>query len=344
MGCNSNQMSDAFDPFDDDSHAFSQSEERSMGMYSSEMLSEQHNTMRYNLNTTLESDLFEFSAVTTNSGYSFQDPATFPDDVMFPSLQVNSDEFVKQTTIHVVLHEQLTTVYEGNDNVPVSQVEGSIHVRSSSGSPFNLVVTDEKRQIGKFQEDSTFCNWRNVGNDTFRQKKMLTVTLPAKAAKKQKIASYSCTSQLNPIPLLVKSKVQVEEHSCRVGVKIRSNPANKRALTQIAILMAVPPDIRGETVKLTRQGGVWDGMKRVVAWPAESLAPGELIEIQAQFDFVDAGQGDQKPEPKFPILVRCEGANNQFSDVELSADSSDEFQIPVNMTLTRSVLILHRKV
>lgn len=315
-----------------------------MGMYSTGMSSEQHDSMRNNLNQTLESDLFEFSAVTTNSEYSFQNLSTFPDDVMFPSLQVSSNEYVKQTTIHVALHEQLTTVYEGNDNVPVSQVEGSIHVRSSSSNPFNLVLTDEKRHIAKFQENSTFCTSRGVEKDKFRQKIMLTAMLPANLAKKHKIASYSCNCRLNPIPLLVKSKVLVEEHSCRVGVKIRSNPANKRSLTQIAILMAVPPDIRGETVKLTHQGGVWDGLKRVVAWSAETLAPGELIEIQAQFDFVDASQGDQKAERKFPILVRCEGVNNQFSDIELSTDSSDAFHMPVNMSLTRSVLILHRKV
>lgn len=370
------QMSDAFDPFDDSSRASSTVETgaaaaaadgstttRDSLTYSSSFFNsdynsaddqKQHHVRKVhsplgvsNKGKALGYDLFEFSAMSKSN------PSTV---TAADALDVfNDQEFLSggtvppTTTVHVALHEQLTARYEGNDSISVSHVEGSIHARSSCGSPFTLAITDRNRQIETLQEDPSFCISRrhpylhdtHVPTDAST---LLTVALPPHTAKKQKIASYLCTSKVKPIPFLVKSKVMVEGSRCRVGVKIRSNPANRKSLTQIAILMAVPPDIRGETVKLTREGGVWDGMKRVVTWPAESLSPGELIEIQAQFTFADMSKGHGKGEPIFPILVRCEGTNDQFSDVRLTTDESDEMHAPVKMSLTRSVLILHRKV
>jgi hypothetical protein len=349
-------MSDAFDPFDGESKA-----------------SADGDVMNATFDTThtFESpDFFEFSALSHNddndnnmqNNNPLQAPLLFPDDPMFPTLQDNSNTnnsnnnsnsnistVAEPNTIHVALHEQLTTLHQGNGNgsAPISQVEGSIHVRSSTASPFSLLIRDENRHIESFHADPKFSMQGNQNDaDSFLgdRDKLLRLTLPINSAKKKKVASYTCSAHLRPIPLLVKSKVLVEEDRCRVGVKIRSNPANQRPLTQIAILMAVPPDIRGETVKLTRQGGVWDGMKRVVAWPAETLEPGELIEIQAQFNFVSNQDPDRRSEPKFPLLVRCEGTNDQFSDIELITDIPGESYFPVKMRLTRSLLILHRKV
>lgn len=111
----------------------------------------------------------------------------------------------------------------------------------------------------------------------------------------------------------------------------------------MAILMAVPPDIRGETVKLTRQGGVWDGMKRTISWSVERLGPGGLLEIQAQFEYITPGD-DRLTTPKFPVLVRCDVQRDQFSDIQLSTDYADERATSVKMKLSRTVRILHRKV
>lgn len=297
--------------------------------------------------THTQSDMFQFSVKSSPSSLNDQHPFHDNGHDMFPSPPTNSTpDRIEPTAIHVALHEQLTTRYEGNNNIAVSHVEGSIHVRAPRGSPFTLAITDANGHIEILQEDPTFCIRRrtNVPNPTI----LLTVALPSDSAKKLRIASYLCTNVVRPIPFLVKSKVLVEGTRCRVGVKIRSNPTNRQSLTQISILMAVPPDIRGETVKLTRRGGVWDEMKRVVAWPAESLSPGDLIEIQAQFNFVDmnrnTNQVQKQADPTFPILVRCEGTNDQFSDVQLGTDESDDVHTPVKMSLTRSVLILHRRV
>lgn len=381
------QMSDAFDPFDDSSRASSTVETgaaaaaadestttRDSLTFSSSFLNSDYSSAdeqkkhyesklpsQFGVTvsgTAFESDLFDFSTLSKSNPAavsagdaidSFHDQDFLSESTVFPDLTTDRSGWIDPTTVHVALHEQLTTRYDGNDGIAVSHVEGSIHARSSCGSPFTLAIMDKNRHIETLQEDPSFCISRrtpdlydsHVPTDICT---LLTVALPPHTAKKQKIASYLCTSHVKPIPLLVKSKVVIEGGRCRVGIKIRSNPANRQSLKQIAILMAVPPDIRGETVKLTRQGGVWDGIKRVMAWPAESLSPGELIEIQAQFSFTDTSQGHEKRRPTFPILVRCEGTNDQFSDVRLTTDESDVIHAPVKMSLTRSVLILHRKV
>jgi hypothetical protein len=325
-------MSDAFNPFDAaDQDGFQYQDEN-------------WDAVNATLNTTFAPDAFDFPAAGGDGGGEdvsanlLQAPVLFPDDPF--SVQSNGAQY----TIHVALHEQLTCMYDGNDSAPSSQVEGSIHVRSSSTNPFSLLMRDRSKHMDSFHVDPKYCVTVTNDADALLGDRLLKIVLPSSSAKKQKIASYTCGSQLRPIPLLVKNKVVVEGDRCRVGVKVRSNPANQRHLTQVAILMAVPPDIRGESVKLTRQGGVWDGMKRIVAWPIEKgLAPGELIEIQAQFNFVSPSGGHLRAAPKFPILVRCGGSNDQFSDVQLCSDLH-ESQGPVNMSLSRTVRILHRKV
>lgn len=344
-----NMSRDAFDPFgefhDVDQNAELEEPEGDMDPWWVERNSATESKSAA-LNETYESEIFQFSAGTASANNNsssniLEAPEMFPDDPM----ATQGSSVSEQNTVHVALHEQLTSVYDGKETVPSSQVQGSIHARSSTGNPFNLLVRDPKRHLDKFHEDPKFCI--KSGSEAYSHHhhvdKLLRITLPADAARKEKVASYTCTSQLKPIPLLVKEKVLMEGDRCRVGVKIRSNPNHVRPLSQIAIIMAVPPDIQGETVKLSRKGGVWDGMKRIVAWPVDLLEPGELIEIQAQFSFVNPDR-PSTAVPKFPILVRCEGTNDQFSNVELTTDTLDETCIPVKLSLTRTVRVIFRKV
>lgn len=149
----------------------------------------------------------------------------------------------------------------------------------------------------------------------------------------------------------MKSRVLAAENYCRVGVKVRSNPSNDSPLRDLAILLAVPPGIQGETVRMSRQGGIWDGMKRTVTWTMEKLHPGEVLEVQAQFETIAASKDGKEIEgqqallrtPKFPVLVRCH-TDDLFSEIEIAADYTDDTSIRVNLDLNKSVRILHRKV
>ena len=134
---------------------------------------------------------------------------------------------------------------------------------------------------------------------------------------------------------------------CRVGVRMRTNPTNRLPLTNGTMLLAVPPDIKGESVKTSREGSVWDSMKRVVAWPLDDIEPGGLLEVQAQFEFVSASEPKaplRRATPKFPVLVRCDANDELFSDLQLNREVNENQFRPIKLKVSRSVRILHRKV
>jgi hypothetical protein len=132
----------------------------------------------------------------------------------------------------------------------------------------------------------------------------------------------------------VKSRVSALNGFARVGFKIRANPNNGNALTNMVTIIAVPPDVDGGLCKMSRKGGSWDDLKRTLTWCISSISPGEAIEIQAQFPFIEGHQRTLK----FPILVQCDSTGT-FSNVSVTT---------IDDTLTinpaSSCRVLHRKV
>jgi hypothetical protein len=120
----------------------------------------------------------------------------------------------------------------------------------------------------------------------------------------------------------------------RVGFKIRANPHNDEALTDMVVMIAVPPDVNGSHCKMSRKGGSWDELKRTLTWCVASLAPGEALEIQAQFPMIE----ENSRVLKFPVLVQCQYPV-LFSKVAVVSKESN-----VRLALSTSGQILHRKV
>jgi len=159
---------------------------------------------------------------------------------------------------------------------------------------------------------------------------------------------------------LVKSRVQVSPRHYRAGFKIRANPSNSGPLENVAIIVAVPPNVRGDTVRMSRKGGIYDDMKRVVCWTVENINPGEALEVQLQFECMEqqqhndspdsnVGDGDegkhfQRPPPKFPVLVRADCPSKLFSSVEVTSDYNDDANSPIKLKVVKAARILHRKV
>lgn len=130
------------------------------------------------------------------------------------------------------------------------------------------------------------------------------------------------------------------EKYSRAGFKIRANPTNSCPMTKLVIVLAVPPYVQGETVKMSRQGGVWDYMKRTISWGVDKLEPGQALEVQLQFDSVD-GHGGRTP--KFPILVRAD-FHQLLSSVECRSDFSDGMSAQVKLKVHATARVIHRKV
>ena len=159
---------------------------------------------------------------------------------------------------------------------------------------------------------------------------------------------------------LVKSRVQVTDDVSRVGFKVRANPSNLESLNNMAILIAVPPFVEGEAVKMSRTGGVWDAMKRTICWTVDKLDPGEVLEIQAQFQSGNLKSLAQV-DLQFPVLVRAD-LPWLFSRIDVSTDystwlskeTSDTLKVgtganntdvaSVKSSVSRCTRILHRKV
>lgn len=115
-------------------------------------------------------------------------------------------------------------------------------------------------------------------------------------------------------------------------------------LRRIVIMLAIPPHVNGRSGKLSRKGGLWDELKRTVSWTIDEMPPGKALEIQAQFEILEADHNTSMGRsPKFPILVRCE-YESLFSSVEIKVDYHDSLSKPVHMGLENSARVLHRKV
>lgn len=145
--------------------------------------------------------------------------------------------------------------------------------------------------------------------------------------------------------------MRVGGNYCRVGIKVRSNPTNKHNIKNIAILLAVPPDVSGETMKMSLVGGVWDPMRRIIIWSSPSMKSGETIEFQLQFEYTPTNN----LLPRFPVLVRCDSSDDQLSDVEIQVGGQTYYDgnglthlqqgpSPFKMNLSTSYRLFHRKI
>lgn len=107
----------------------------------------------------------------------------------------------------------------------------------------------------------------------------------------------------------------------------------------------MPLGLDGESVTMSRRGGVWNDMKRSLVWNITKLDPGEIIDIQAQFKSnMEEGPGeDNLGYFKFPVLARCYGDTN-FSKIDLNTDYNEDGSCPVGMELEHSATILYRKI
>jgi hypothetical protein len=90
-------------------------------------------------------------------------------------------------------------------------------------------------------------------------------------------------------------------------------------LKKMVIMMVVPPDVDGSSGTYSRQGGMWDDLKRTLCWTHDELEAGEKMDIKAQFQCTESDNAT----PTLPILTRCDGGS-LFSRVEVCSDYTDD--------------------
>jgi hypothetical protein len=142
----------------------------------------------------------------------------------------------------------------------------------------------------------------------------------------------------------VQTRVRFEDGHWRVALQISSNPHNEDNLTDLTIIMGVPPVVRGESLTTSPPGGVWNASKRSVIWCVSELGGGEKFQLQARFGVDPDAEESSDEKPKFPVLVRCQCMYAQLSDVEVEVcDIPDLFPAEVKMKLARRFRLSHRE-
>lgn len=255
-------------------------------------------------------------------------------------------------TVPIAITEQLSALYDDVSSDPTWMVDGAVYLQPRpelAGLPFLLTLRDVLGHVNQLSPNTDLCE--DVSDKIARQglhrsDRVLRVRLAANTEDHSRggggkvlLTSYQCSKDLRPVPLLVKGRVQVSPDGSRAGFKIRANPRNDHCLANLAIVLAVPPHVRGDTVKMSRRGGVWDEMKRTISWTMEQLEPGQALEVQLQFEADDR----LEREPKFPILVRAEYPI-LWSGVQLHSEFTDGVCAVVPTKCNVSSRVLHRKV
>ena len=270
--------------------------------------------------------------------------------------------------IKIYQSEHMSCIYDSAPNsTPVMDIKGTINIKPTTdilGRTFYIALQDPERhlkevtsffEIAKEVNDLTHIGPRDehpfVKKHQQLGNRIYNVNIPQNtdclSSDPFQILKYTGSEFLRPIPLLVSTKVRVAGKVCRVGVKIRSNPSNRQKVKNTVVLIAIPPDVNGESMKMSLEGGVWDPIKRIIIYKCEDMKCGETVDIQLQFEYL-APSLDAKEAvnlPRFPVLVRCDGVNDQLSSVELRVGGTlDDIKKYYALKMDKTYKLFHRKI
>ena len=248
--------------------------------------------------------------------------------------------------VNVALNEDLTCYYKLS-KLSSCSVEGVVQVQVRSNIekqvPFNLFIKDPSNYIQNIQENKMFA--RGVTDKTKKSDHAFVVSVP-KSEDYFPVMRYKCGEDLRPVPIRVQTRVRHEDSHWRVALQISSNPHNNDSLTDLTIIMGVPSDVDGESLKTFPPGGVWNASKRSVIWCVAELGGGEKFQLQARFEIPSNAPTEyaEEDKPKFPILVRCQCMYAQLSDIEINLASVPQaIAADVQMKLARRFRLSHRE-
>ena len=174
---------------------------------------------------------------------------------------------------------------------------------------------------------------------------ILAIPKSIRPGKRTTIASYHRSVTKNFMPLLVQSKIsRFGDHleKCALRIQIRSNLNNIGSLLDIILVIAVPPTVLGNTVKiLPGEGtGAFDRLKRIIRWEIKELKQGNSIVFGAEVEIGSMMLVDELP--KFPVLLRCRSTEDTVSSIQLDCKELDGHPVRLKVVQERSFQLLHR--
>jgi hypothetical protein len=162
------------------------------------------------LNTTFESDPFEFSAISSvpnrdNDGLS----TLFADDPFLDTKPTSGKTRLATApiaTVRVGVHEQISALYDDTSRAGSVEVQGSIHVKLTGkiSAPFSLVCRDPLDQIERLDcsniSDTVSRHGMHESDRILRVQ--ISDEIASLAAEGVSIATYTCVPSLHPVPLV----------------------------------------------------------------------------------------------------------------------------------------------
>lgn len=361
----SNQTIEAFEPFADFENGF----------------------LSTSMATDIQSDMFplETSVTSFNNSFISQSPgrdrvntsAISMDSTISPTKSsTTTTRFPPKTykrsriSMNMTIHEEMSCTFDHATSSEMKDMtlEGKLIGNLDShlvGQCVYLSISDPQNHIGTLTPYIDFVT-ENLNEadlqvpfvQQHQKERVLRLNIPDNIDKASlssspiNILQYSPSQKLRPIPILVHSKVRVVGKHCRLEIKIRSNPMNKAPIQNSILVIAVPPDVSGETLKTSAKGMVWDSMKRIVIWSLQEIQSGETTQVQLIFELIHGGNRkvDDEYLPHFPLLLRCYCENDLLSGIRIqlceNSFSSDDGSIlhDVDLSLSKSYRVLHRKI
>jgi len=248
--------------------------------------------------------------------------------------------------IKFLMHEEVTSyasdgrsrANDGMDSCDVN-IEGKVSafVQSSDATrnvPFQLVLRDSSSSSSSSAQIS--INKAFV-DDSYK------VSIPKTSIGNVPIASYTCTANVQNMPVLVQSKISVKQKSSvHVDIQVRSNLNNTGDLADFTLAVPIPSVIDGKSILLTKGEGAYDELKRVVKWKRATLPRGESFLVGFEAQTVRNSPTSSVQSSKLPILLRCRSVEDKISTMEVDATAVVGHPAAVHTARSTSFRLLHR--
>ncbi len=141
----------------------------------------------------------------------------------------------------------------------------------------------------------------------------------------------------------MQSRIKISNKDCQIALQISSNPSNEKNLSDFTIIMMVPDNVIGESVRTEPVGGVYNVSKKSVIWCVSQLGSGEKFQLRAQFRMEKTVE-KFGTSPSFPILVRCQSLYTQLSRIVVDCkDEPKGFPSDVKTKVARRFRVSHRE-
>lgn len=247
-------------------------------------------------------------------------------------------------TVKLKIHEEASTMaLQNKEGASDVIVEGIISAQvqcsdAKRNAPFCLEAVEGHDKSLVIHPNRTFSpHCEDIDQNSTKQSNY--VAIPKHEIGYIPIATYSMSSIVQHMPLLLERKITITGSSCRVAVQVRSKLSNVGDISQFSVAVAVPEYVDVQSVQIVRGDGVWDELKRTIKWNRSFLKRGESFMVSAQAELLD---GFNKDELQFPVMLRCLSTTDKISNVEFRVVKNESHPSSVTCHKAYSFLLLHR--